>query len=258
YIAYDAERRIRHVNPAFVELAGFAEHEVRGLPYSSFAPDAEWVARYREVFDFAEQGEVSTVDVRGRHRDGRLLWVRATARAVRDGDGRLQGFFTLAADVTALKEAERTLAEREALYRDLYEHAPLAYFTFDRNGVMQRWNARGPEITGFTDAELRGMRTLDFHPDAPWNREAFARLEREVFQEGRDLVTEVEGRRKNGTTYWARVSLSPVRGDDGRILGARSIAQDITELRRAQEARRDSEARLAAGVCRAPHAVIGF
>src|SRR5881392_391013 len=142
--------------------------------------------------------------------------------------------------------AERALRESEALYRDLYEHAPLAYFTFGTDGLLRRWNARGPEITGYTDEELRGMRALDFHTDAPENRDAFARLEREVFREGRDLVAEVEARRKDGTLYWARVSLSPLRDEQGRITGARSIAQDITELRQAQQAVRESEARLSA------------
>src|SRR6058998_2253670 len=142
--------------------------------------------------------------------------------------------------------AERALRESEALYRDLYEHAPLAYFTFGSEGRLRRWNARGREMIGYTDEELRGMRTLDFHTDAPENREAFARLEREVFQEGRDLVAEVEGRRKDGSLYWARVSLSPLRDEQGRITGARSIAQDVTELHQAQQAVRESEARLSA------------
>src|SRR5881396_3101559 len=142
--------------------------------------------------------------------------------------------------------AERAMRESEALYRDLYEHAPLAYFTFGSDGRLRRWNARGPEITGYTDEELRGMRALDFHTDAPENREAFARLEREVFQQGRDLVAEVEGRRKDGSLYWARVSLSPLRDEQGHITGARSIAQDVTELHQAQQAVRESEARLSA------------
>src|SRR5437867_469147 len=142
--------------------------------------------------------------------------------------------------------AELALRESEALYRDLYEHAPLAYFTFGSDGRLRRWNARGPEITGYTDEELRGMRALDFHTGAPENRGAFARLEREVFQEGRDLVAEVEGRRKDGSLYWARVSLSPLRDEQGHITGARSIAQDVTELPQAQQAVRESEARLSA------------
>src|SRR5207237_334724 len=125
---------------------------------------------------------------------------------------------------------ERALRESEALYRDLYEHAPLAYFTFGSDGRLRRWNARGREITGYTDEELRGMRTLDFHTDAPENREAFARLEREVFQEGRDLVAEVEGRRKDGSLYWARVSLSPLRGEQGRHTGSRPIAQAMEDI----------------------------
>src|SRR5207253_1534587 len=54
------------------------------------------------------------------------------------------------------------------------------------------------------------------------------------------------GRRKDGSLYWARVSLSPLRDEQGRITGARSIAQDITELRQAQQAVRESEARLSA------------
>src|SRR5881392_3925108 len=152
--------------------------------------------------------------------------------------------------------AERALRESEALYRDLYEHAPLAYFTFGTDGRLRRWNARGREMIGYTDEELRGMRTLDFHTDAPENREAFARLEREVFQEGRDLVAEVEGRRKDGSLYWARVSLSPLRDEQGRITGARSIAQDVTELHQAQQAVRESEARLSAIIQFALDAII--
>src|SRR3989454_158076 len=46
--------------------------------------------------------------------------------------------------------------------------------------------------------------------------------------------------------YWARISLSPLRDEQGHITGARSIAQDITELRQAQQAVRESEARLSA------------
>src|SRR5207247_4122740 len=148
---------------------------------------------------------------------------------------------------------ERALRESEALYRDLYEHAPLAYCTFGSDGRLRRWNARGREITGYTDEELRGMRTLEFHTDAPENREAFARLEREVFQEGRDLVAEVEGRRKDGSLYWARVSLSPLRDEQGHITGARSIAQDVTELHQAPQAARATEARPSATIESARH-----
>ncbi len=256
YIAYDAERRIRHVNPAFVELSGFDEAEVQGLSYSTFSPGPDWEARFREVFDVAEQGRIGLFDVQARHRDGAPRWVRVTARAIRGVAGRLEGFFTLAADITTLKDAERKLRESETLYRELYEHAPLAYFTFGTDGTLQRWNERGPEITGYGDDELRGMRTADFHTDAPANREAFARLEREVFQEGRDLVAEVEGRRKDASTYWARVSLSPLRDETGRITGARSIAQDITELHLAQEAVRESAAQLSAIIQTALDAIL--
>src|SRR5207245_1860817 len=63
---------------------------------------------------------------------------------------------------------------------------------------------------------------------------------------GRDMAAEVEGRRKDSSRYWARVSLSPLRDEQGHITGARSIAQDVTELHQAQQAVRESEARLSA------------
>src|SRR5437867_11454394 len=126
--------------------------------------------------------------------------------------------------------AELALRESEALYRDLYEHAPLAYFTFGSDGRLRRWNARGPEITGYTDEELRGMRTLDFHTDTPENREAFARLEREVLQPGRDMAPEVDGRRKAGRLYWPRASLRPLSDEQGHSTGARPIPPHVTDL----------------------------
>ncbi|MGH7820481.1 MAG: PAS domain-containing protein, partial [Candidatus Binatia bacterium] len=221
YIACDAGRVIREVNRACCELTGYAAAELCGRPFTTLAPTPEWQSACRAAFDAAERNLSELVDLQATRRDGKPLWMRATVRALRTADGALAGYSVLAADVTSVKEAERDLRQSEALYRDLYEHAPLAYFTFGADGTLWRWNARGPEITGYTDEELRGMRTIDFHTDAPENREAFARLESELFRDGKDLFADVEARRKDGTIYRARVSLSPLRDADGRIIGAR-------------------------------------
>src|SRR5207245_2926065 len=135
---------------------------------------------------------------------------------------------------------ERALRESEALYRDLYEHAPLAYFTFGSDGRLRRWNARGREMIGYTDEELGGMRTVDFHTEAPENRDAFARLEREVFQEGRDpiSVTDEEGRivliNPAGERVF-RCSAADVSGPPVTRFGtpeaARSLAQAMEDIR---------------------------
>ena len=115
YVAYDAERRVQHVNPAFVELSGYDEAEVTGLAYTAFAPDSDWVARYREAFDTAARGQVAAATVQTRRKDGTPIWVQATVRAVLDREGRPQGFFSVATDITSLKQAERALRESESL-----------------------------------------------------------------------------------------------------------------------------------------------
>src|SRR5207247_129672 len=72
------------------------------------------------------------------------------------------------------------------------------------------------------------------------------------------LNEELEWRRADGTTLWTRASVRPIFTAQGRVEASRSIHVDITDRKRAEEALRVSEERLARILASAMDAIITF
>lgn len=154
----------------------------------------------------------------------------------------------------ALDESEermRALAESEQKFRLLVERArDYAIFVLDLNGRIVSWNVGAERMMGWTAGEILGqpLSTLHLPEDA-----ASDLFDQEIATaRSRGLWTsEVIRRRKDGTTFWAHASLSPLEDKDGHPIGYVKIMHDITERKAAAEelerrvAERISELRLA-------------
>ncbi|HET7018392.1 MAG TPA: PAS domain S-box protein [Streptosporangiaceae bacterium] len=110
------------------------------------------------------------------------------------------------------------------------------------DGIVMSWNLAAARIYGYTAEEIIGrpMTTL-----CPSDRvgEVGPMLET-IRRGGRVVHFETVRRRKDGTTFPASVTISPIYDESGELLGASSIARDITqqqELRAAEELRRRAE-----------------
>lgn len=108
--------RILDVNPAMVQLLGYAERETL-LAADSPAHYADPEDRARLVERLEREGVVTDFEVQLRRRDGHLVWARGSARAVRDAAGRMlyhEGSFM---DVTEARRAAEAARQAEALAR---------------------------------------------------------------------------------------------------------------------------------------------
>ncbi len=98
-------------------------------------------------------------------------------------------------------------------------------------------------LTGYTESELLGMTVLELtHPE---DRAAeLARFTAVVRGETPTYVLEKRYVRKDGGIVWGLVTVSLVHDAEGRPLRTIALIQDITERRRAEDALRESEARV--------------
>ena len=103
----------------------------------------------------------------------------------------------------------------------------------DLNGVITNWNRGAERLFGYTATEAVGKPVTILIPAERLDEEPeiLSRIRRGERIEHYETVR----RRKDGTAIEISLSVSPIRGLDGSVIGASKIARDITERRRVHE-----------------------
>jgi diguanylate cyclase (GGDEF)-like protein/PAS domain S-box-containing protein len=127
--------------------------------------------------------------------------------------------------------SERSRAAAQAqldLLSRAIEQSPFAVVITDAKGRIEYSNSSLTAMTGYTPEEVLGRA-----PSIWKSGETPAELYRELWQavnEGRRWRGELRNRRKDGSVYWERQTISPIRDPDGRILRMIAIKEDISQL----------------------------
>ena len=109
-------------------------------------------------------------------RDGETHWLLTTKMPLHDDHGNAIGLVGIGRDITAEKSARETLLQREEEYHDLYENAPIAYYSVGLDGRLIRANKSCTELTGYPAPELIGRHLLDLYADTPSGKTKARRL----------------------------------------------------------------------------------
>ncbi len=117
-----------------------------------------------------------------------------------------------------------------------------ALFMMDPEGVIQSWNPGAERIKGYKPHEIIGKNFRTFYPPEDL---ASGKCDRELADARRDGAVEDEGWRvrKDGSLFWANVTITAVRDSAGQLIGFAKITRDMTRRREADEALRQSEER---------------
>ncbi|MEQ1852303.1 MAG: PAS domain S-box protein, partial [Chthoniobacteraceae bacterium] len=143
-------------------------------------------------------------------------------------------------DVKRQRKAERALKQSEAVFRDLFDDAPVAYHELDTEGRVLRVNKTELSLLGYAADEMIGRPIWDFVVDSVSKDAVLAKLKTggevgEVFQ--RTYI------RKDGSLIPVLIRDRLIRGASGEICGLRSTMQDMSDLVRTEESLRDAEAK---------------
>jgi PAS domain S-box-containing protein len=217
-------------------LVGTAYGDLTGGDDSSVDIALDRVLRHSE--------DVAQVEhrVTGASDDRRLL---ATLSPVRDSRHRPLYVFLQVQDVTRQREAEKDLRLSEQRFRLLVDAVEdYAIFMLDPTGHVSTWNAGAQRTKGYTAEEIIGQHFRVFYPP---ERQAERHPEYELACAVEEGHYQEEGWRirKDGTRFWADVTITAVYDDDGNHVGFAKVTRDTTVQFHHRQARERSAAELA-------------
>lgn len=122
----------------------------------------------------------------------------------------------------------------ESWLASIVESSDDAIISKDLNGIILSWNAGAERLFGYTADEVIGKSVTILMPPDRTDEEPGI-LER-IRRGDRIEHYETVRRRKDGTLLDISLSISPIRGDDDKIVGASKIARDITDRKRIERA----------------------
>ncbi|WP_262297065.1 PAS domain S-box protein [Microvirga sesbaniae] len=159
---------------------------------------------------------------------------------ITDRNGNVTGIFSEGYDVTERVQAEESVRESEARFRNLADNAPVMVWVTEPDGACSYLSRSWYEFTGQSPENGLGFGWLDaVHPDdSAWSGETFrsANARQAPFQ------LEYRLRRADGTYRWAIDTAAPRIGEDGTFLGYVGSVLDITERKEIEERLRTSAA----------------
>jgi PAS domain S-box-containing protein len=146
-----------------------------------------------------------------------------------------------------LRRLHRDLEEANEKYTELYEFAPVGYFTLDEKSFIREVNHSGARLLAKPKSKsiVMGAPFSRFvHPD---DVTSFARHLKQLFQTGEKSFCEIR-LMTNGEELFVRLESVGAKDPDGKVTSCRMIVMDLTDRRRIEQALENSEQRFKA-VC---------
>jgi PAS domain S-box-containing protein len=163
------------------------------------------------------------------HRSGARVPVSLNISPIKDSEGRIFGASKIVRDITAQKQADSLRNHLSAIV----ESSDDAIISKDLQGIITSWNQGAEHIFGHTAEEMIGTPITRIVPDELMAEEADI-LQR-VYSGERIEHFRTTRIRKDGAVIPISITVSPVRNDAGKVIGASKVARDFTEQLRIEK-----------------------
>ncbi len=126
-----------------------------------------------------------------------------------------------------LRNSQARLEEAKALYEELYDFAPVGYFTFNKKGTIENVNLTGAGILGLEKTKLIGQ---PFHKFiCKEDQDIFYLHLKQVFKPDiSNQRCELKIVDKEGKNFCARLESVPVKNQENNFFQCRTVIIDIT------------------------------
>ena len=240
-------------NPAAQRLYGYTAREVIGKKGTFLLPQdrlGELEAVQNSAATTAKGQDYETKRV---HKDGHVVDVAISVSPIRDLTGTVIGMSARSRDITERKRTDAVTAEMAAIVDSSND----AIIGKTLQGIITSWNRGAEYVYGYTAAETIGKSvSLLVPPGRPDEvRDIISSM---VESDSRTEHFETQRVCKDGSVIEVSLTLSPIRNSDGVIVGASSVARDVTEHNAMAAELKASELRSVLAVSRAKDEMVSL
>ena len=222
---YGPDLRIAYVNATFARILSATPEGLTGMNMAGLR-DQSVMPAVRSAL----KGQTGRYE--GPYRStlsGRDIQIALTCAPLRGAGGVVTGGIGIVEDITERVAAEE---ERRALLQAV-EQSPVAVVVTNRDGDIRFVNRAFEANTGYARAEVRG-RNPRILQGGDKSAQEYSHLWRTILG-GDTWAGEFHNRRKDGSLYWERAVIAPVRDANGEVVQFVGIKEDVTDKRAREE-----------------------
>ncbi len=219
-IATDVAGTVIYWNSAAERLYGWTAQESVGRRIVDLTPAPQSVHEATLILAELAAGRSWTGEFVVRHRDGTSFWAHVTNTPAFDADGTLRAIIGVSTDITDRKQAEHTVEHLSAIV----ESSSDAIIGRSLDGTIISWNPGAERLYGYSALEATGQNMRILAHDRATEEEILdltRRAARGLTVQGLETVR----RHRDGSLVEVSVTVSPVHGVDGSLIGFSTIAR---------------------------------
>lgn len=236
--------KITGTNNFIVRSLGYSNEELSKMKYTDLSHPHDKdisIKMFKEIL----AGKRCSYQVEKRYinKNGKIIWGRVSVTAIKDDRKKIKYFIAIAEDISTQREIKSKLASEERMLKAMMHNIPDSIYFKDRDGkylIVNYYKAKKhgyvnpEELVGKTDFDLFD----EIHATKAYNDE------RQIIRTGKPIIGQEEVQTyKDGKTIWVSTTKMPLYNENNEIIGTFGITRDITNLKLAEKAIRENEAR---------------
>lgn len=214
-------------------IFGYPQEEAIGKSVYDLIIPYDRVEEEKKIQDQALKSDVASYESLRQRKDGSLIYINISMRAVKAPDGRIRCFVSSKKDVTRLK-IERDAKLLAARYLNLLESMPDAIVMVNVTGRIVMSNTQAESMFGWSRAQLTGKPIEVLIPERYASPHVGHRSRYFSQPRTRSMGANLElyGLRRDNSEFPVEISLSPIETEEGTMV--MSAIRDITERKKAE------------------------